>query len=95
MTVPLTPGQQHEVYVFDTLMHAGAVDGEIVCVSRVRPDHLSGDPSYTDNAPVRPAKIRLCAEQLTTGGARRGRIFPASVGLTHTTKGDDCHARRC
>jgi transposase len=47
LTVVLTPGQQHESTVFESLMHRGAIRRPGRGRPRVRPCRVAGDKGYT------------------------------------------------
>jgi transposase len=50
MTIVLTPGQQHEATVFETLMEQGAVKRKGRGRPRLRPERVVGDKGYSSRA---------------------------------------------
>jgi transposase len=50
MTIVLTPGQQHEATVFETLMEQGAVKRKGRGRPRLRPGRVVGDKGYSSRA---------------------------------------------
>lgn len=80
MTLVLTPGQQHEATVFNTLLSQGAVRRAGRGRPRLRPKRIVGDKGYTGRNHRANARRRgICYTIPRRSNERRGGPFDRTI----------------